>query len=288
MGRKVIYLDDSYTTNFIEQTFQDCVIVNGGIPMIYGMNSYIFRSCKFVNCIIKDISDLHFKSCECEFVDCKIISKESTDLSFYDCKFIDSSLILNEYNACCFFDCEFNKSKIVSITEDYHERSTYVRILRCVFDDECTCDVNGNNFDYLFIAETKTPNDFLPMACPKSGEFIGYKKCYNLSYTDDNVLTYRTYVPYVVALLIPADAKRSSGTGRKCRCSKAKVIGIYDLDGFKADVDTVRSMTVHYDAINYKKGNWVYPDSFDEDRFNECSHGIHFFMTFDEAAKYLF
>ena len=36
----------------------------------------------------------------------------------------------------------------------------------------------------------------------------------------------------------------------------------------------------------YKVGKTVYPDGFDEDRWNECSNGIHFFMTRREAELY--
>ena len=38
--------------------------------------------------------------------------------------------------------------------------------------------------------------------------------------------------------------------------------------------------------VHYKVGETVYPDSFDEDRWNECSNGIHFFMTRREAELY--
>jgi hypothetical protein len=36
----------------------------------------------------------------------------------------------------------------------------------------------------------------------------------------------------------------------------------------------------------YKVGEMVYPDSFDEDRWNECCHGIHFFVNKEDAEKY--
>ena len=52
--------------------------------------------------------------------------------------------------------------------------------------------------------------------CPQEGAFIGWKKC------KDGKL---------VKLLILEDAKRSSATTRKCRCSKAKVLKIIDAKG---------------------------------------------------------
>ena len=35
-----------------------------------------------------------------------------------------------------------------------------------------------------------------------------------------------------------------------------------------------------------KVGEIVKVDNFDKDRWNECSPGIHFFMTRDEAVRY--
>ena len=36
--------------------------------------------------------------------------------------------------------------------------------------------------------------------------------------------------------------------------------------------------------VQVERMQWV--DSFDEDRFNECSSGIHFFITKQEAIDY--
>ena len=39
-------------------------------------------------------------------------------------------------------------------------------------------------------------------------------------------------------------------------------------------------------AVTYVVGEMVYPDSFDENRWNECSHGIHFFINKQNAIDY--
>ena len=113
---------------------------------------------------------------------------------------------------------------------------------------------------------------FVPYACPDFGMFIGFKKAYFC------------YEPYIVVLEIPEDAKRLSATGRKCRCDKAKVLEIQNLDGSKADVEFVCS---NYDSsFQYKVGEIVSVDDFCEDRWNECSQGIHFFINRQEAVDY--
>ena len=43
-----------------------------------------------------------------------------------------------------------------------------------------------------------------------------------------------------------------------------------------------------YDAnFNYKVGETVKVDNFDDDRRNECAPGIHFFITRQEAVNYV-
>ena len=109
---------------------------------------------------------------------------------------------------------------------------------------------------------------FIPYSCPDFGMFIGYKKASG----------------YIVELEIPEDAKRLSATTRKCRCDKAKVLRILNADRTVANIAEVKSS---YDnSFIYKVGEVVSVDNFDEDRWNECSTGIHFFINFQEAVNY--
>ena len=109
---------------------------------------------------------------------------------------------------------------------------------------------------------------FYPLQCPETGSFIGYKKA----------------AGKIVMLEICADAKRSSATSRKCRCSKAKVLSITHLDGSDSGLTEVRS---NYDKdFIYRVGETVEVPDFDDNRWNECTAGIHFFITRGEAVKY--
>ena len=109
---------------------------------------------------------------------------------------------------------------------------------------------------------------FYPLQCPETGSFIGYKKA----------------ADKIVMLEICADAKRSSATSRKCRCSKAKVLSITNLDGSESGLSEIES---DYDGgFVYRVGETVEVPDFDDNRWNECAAGIHFFITRDEAVKY--
>ena len=108
---------------------------------------------------------------------------------------------------------------------------------------------------------------FYPLQCPEEGAYIGYKKAGGL----------------IVKLEIAEDALRSSATSRKCRASKALVLSITDADGNPAG-DQVCSD--HDKNFVYKVGEIVEVLDFDTNRWNECSAGIHHFITRAEAVKY--
>jgi uncharacterized protein YjbI with pentapeptide repeats len=127
-------------------------------------------------------------------------------------------------------------------------------------------DLRNANFNGTSLNNTKNVN--APFACPEKGSFIAFKKASN----------------YIVELLIPEDAKRCSATSRKCRCDKAKVISITTLSGEDAEINTVAS---NRDAtFEYRVGEYVEVNNFNENRWEECSTGIHFFITRQEAVDY--
>ena len=107
----------------------------------------------------------------------------------------------------------------------------------------------------------------VPLACPSEGAFTAWKKV-------DGKL---------IELEIPADARRSSATTEKCRCDKAKVISITDVVT-NENIDEITN--INYCKTIYKVGEMVYPDAFNEDRFIECSNGIHFFIDKQLAINY--
>ena len=131
-------------------------------------------------------------------------------------------------------------------------------------------NLSGANLRGAKGTETSIANHctaFFHLQCPESGAYIAYKKASGL----------------IVKLEIPADALRSSATTRKCRASKAKVLSITDKAGNPAG-DQVAS---DYDmAFVYTVGETVEAKNFDTDRWNECSSGIHHFITREEAVLY--
>ena len=127
-------------------------------------------------------------------------------------------------------------------------------------------DLSGADLSGADLSGAKNIN--CPISCPEKGSFIGFKKANGL----------------IVELEIPSDALRSSATTRKCRCSKAKVISITNLDGSPSNVTSIPSS---WDSnFIYTIGDMVEVKDFDANRWNECAPGIHFFITRQEAVNY--
>ena len=93
---------------------------------------------------------------------------------------------------------------------------------------------------------------------------------------DCSLYGYKKVNGMIVYLIIEEQFKRSCGTTRKCRCSGALVIGI------QGQSQSVSNFSYGRRTI-YTVGEYVYPDDYDEDRWNACSNGIHFFLTKEEA-----
>lgn len=92
---------------------------------------------------------------------------------------------------------------------------------------------------------------------PEEGSFIAFKK------VDAGV----------IKIMIPDDAKRTSTlVGRKCRASH---ILVWEGSG-KSPTHT----------LEYREGEIVVADSYDDDIRVECTNGIHFFMTRKEAEEW--
>ena len=95
------------------------------------------------------------------------------------------------------------------------------------------------------------------------GDLIGWKKCAR---------------GVIVKLRIPEAAKRSHAFGRKCRAEYADVLEIIGADAAFTDA--------HGPRTEYRVGERVMPDSFSENWQDECSNGIHFYITRLEAENH--
>jgi hypothetical protein len=115
--------------------------------------------------------------------------------------------------------------------------------------------------DYIFAVTGILPD----------GDLIGWKKC------ADGV---------IAKLLIPAKARRSNATGRKCRAEYVRVLALYKGDKELPKITVVGSYMHTCEGTKYQVGKTVKCHEWDEDRWAECSGGIHFFITRYEAEQF--
>ena len=135
--------------------------------------------------------------------------------------------------------------------------------------DANLCGANLRNADLCGANLRNAKNiPFIPTYLPE-GEFIGWKKLPN---------------GIIAKLKILNDSKRSRSTGDKCRCDKCLVLEFQNVDGSIADLKTY--VSYEYAECIYTVGEMVEADMWDKNRFNECSHGIHFFIDRQSAVNY--
>lgn len=207
----------------------------------------------------KEIWDMDLSGMNLDHMDFSLSSFQNTVLDGVD--FENSSVENALFDGCSMRKANFKNARMVTASFRY-----------C---DMRECNIEGAN---LFGAVLEFANlegilsnegtQWFRLHCPEEGAFLGYKKCIN---------------DRMVQLLIPADAKRTSATLPSCRCSKAKVLTIKSFD-FTQNFDEAWSLVD--ENFVYKKGEWVEVKDFNEDRWQDSTTGIHFWMTRAEAKGY--
>jgi hypothetical protein len=88
----------------------------------------------------------------------------------------------------------------------------------------------------------------------------------------------------IIKLLIPKEAKRTASLiGRKCRAEYADVL---EINKNGKQVGGCQCWNKDY-TLEYEVGKRVIPDFYDDDIRIECTHGIHFFQTRQEAEEFI-
>lgn len=191
--------------------------------------------------------------------------------SFADCDFTAASLRWQSFDSCNFINCNFANSSIGSAIFN-----------GCGFKN-CDFDLaDMPNWFHPSYMKGCTNVPYMPMACPDEGEFMGYK----VAITEDTKLNQLGPRKVLVTLRIPSDAKRSAAGGRKCRCNKAQVVAIEPAESRYVGTTIRTARSAHDFAFKYRVGEEVFVTKFDENPWNECAPGIHFFMNKKEALLY--
>lgn len=206
-----------------------------------------------------EIWDMDLSGMDLSNLDFTLSSFQNTVLDTVD--FENSSVENALFDGCSIKGANFKNAKMVTASFRYCDMQ------------ECNiegADLYGAVLEFAKLDGIRSDENtkWFRLRCPEEGAFLGYKKCVN---------------DRMVQLLIPADAKRTSATLPSCRCSKAKVLTIKSFD-FQENFDEAWSLVD--ENFVYKRGQWVEVKNFNEDRWQDSTTGIHFWMTRKEAENY--
>lgn len=238
------HIEDS---TFDNAEFNNCVMSYATFRNVSFVNGYFYR-------LVTELTKFE----KCDFTEAYMEDFTFDGCMFRECNFSRCGMQNVTFKKCCFYSCNFEKAELPP-------------------------------FFYPNNMEGCVNVPYMPMACPEEGEFIGYKIASSEQMT--NIMP-EIFMPYenqgpanvLVTLKIPADARRSSAGGRKCRCDKAKVIG---LEFFGKEFEDANVAYSKYDArFEYRVGEEISVPFFDENRWHECASGIHFFINRKEALQY--
>ena len=232
-------------------TFKKCIFINAA-----------FENCKVCNAVFDNcvFDNLVMLWCEGSL---SLVDSMIKNISAHACR-----LDYGHFYGCMMDYCRFDGCSLKGA--DF----SCCDIVDCCFHNTITDSITGFNTSSFHMLRGIRSDEIIT-ACPKEGSFIAWKKA--LLHEEP------VYTPVIVKLMITEDAKRSSAATRKCRCDKAIVLEIQDIEGNRLNT-TAHSMHDH--NFLYEAGKVISVDNFDEDRFNECAPGIHFFVDRLDALRY--
>ena len=223
------------------------------------------------NLINADLINADLRNADLRKADFRNANLINADLAYADLREADLRNA-NLYRAfCCYanmygaFCCYANLNGVDLRNADLREANLF----RANLKDANLFGVNLKNANIINAEISENTKIDYPIACPETGSFIGYKKA---------------GCEKIVKLQICEDAKRSSATAKKCRCSKALVLAIENIDESDSGLQGIASI---YDpSFIYRVGEIVEVSDFDDNRWRECAPGIHFFMDRQDAVDY--
>lgn len=167
------------------------------------------------------------------------------------------------------FEHECKDNTIKKTVEEAIRRSANLSYANLSYANLRSADLSSANLSYADIEKLYVPilKSYFSIA-PEEGSFIGWKKLSK---------------GMIAKLEIPSRAKRTSNVkNRKCRASLVKTLAIWDKDGNEVK----EGIGSHDGKTVYRVGRLTKPDSFDDDFLQDCTNGIHFFITRLEAENY--
>ena len=111
--------------------------------------------------------------------------------------------------------------------------------------------------------------------CPTEGSFSGWTIGEDESGTD-----------WIVEVAIFDDARRSSGTTRKCRTDKLYTFNVLPIDNNRGALGYPKNLKLKFRDVPLLMGLSVYDKNFESDRFKTSSTDFYFWISKEEALEH--
>ena len=223
-------------------TYKFNFILTGIGTSIWWLDEIILLN-ELINLRYVNLSSVNLSSADLNFANLSFANLSSADLSFADLN--NANLSFTNLNSA---DLSFANLSFVNLG----------------FANLSSANLISANLDDVIINEFTV--NFMSN-CPEEWDFIWWKKCEDW---------------LIVKLLIPAKAKRSNATSRKCRAEFVKTLEITDSKWKKHK----EAISIYDSTIKYVVWKITKPTSREKDRWVECWWGIHFFITRWEAEQW--
>lgn len=231
------------------------------------------QDCTFECCRLDGANFVGAKLQGAKFMDCSGFRTNFTDAEMQECC-IDNTELTDErdelgvsgFSRCLFDYVRFNKADLQHA------------VLR-------SCDLSGaslhrakvgtdilKRFNSMKLTNAIGVPKAITAAVPvlPEGKFTGWKRC-----ADGRI----------VELQIPESARRSAGLSRKMRAEAALTVSILS-PRFQWCKNATSQRNTGGSDCQYRVGFVTKADRWDPDPWTVCTHGIHFFLTREEAVAY--
>lgn len=223
------------------------------------------------NFALSKLENVDFRGAELEatnFAETELISVNFDDTKLKRSIFRESKIRKSSFHSTELKDSDFRGAQLSNVSfYDSSLRRVNFEAAELVSTSLNNADITGVNF-YNAKLDNISHNSstaFFALQCPEEGSFIAF---YKAGETKD----------YIIKMLVPEDAQRSSGTNRRCLVSKAKVLSITHIRTGET-IDRIYTRTLRYDVDQF-----VEETGFSTNRWNE-RYGIPCFITKQEAIN---
>jgi hypothetical protein len=186
--------------------------------------------------------------------------------SFIHCNFAHASMAYVKAEVALFHYCNFDHT---DANHGDFERADFAHS-HLPATDFCGANLHGSHLEYADVDGVSYNYATAGLAAAPEGELVGWGKKSG----------------WIVKMLIPRDARRSRATGNKYRAEYVRVLSITLPHNPHVARHTLSHVSERGPQTVYEVGKVTTADGFDDNRWNECSNGIHFFLDRMEAVTW--